>query len=85
MLSISNPSIVKVSSQIMLRSVQIFSFIFVFVPIGITLVLSRLHERPEILWKCVVYFTAFLRLDSVRVMKSVVSSANVSARASVVA
>ena len=50
-----------------------------------TLVMSRLHERPDNWWKCCMYLVAFLRLFSVRSMKSVVSSANVSARDSSVA
>ena len=71
---------VKESFHFMPRSGQSWLLMFVFVPIGITTVLSRLQARPEILWNCVMYFAACLRLCSLLLMKIVVSSAKVSLR-----
>ena len=61
------------------------SVLSVLLPIGMTTVLSRLHERPDILWKHVMYFVAFLRFCAFLSRKIVVSSAKVSLRDSVLA
>ena len=61
------------------QSMSVGSFL---VPTGMTLVLSKLQAKPDMLWKFWMYFVANCRLLAVRSMKRVVSSAKASALAS---
>ena len=56
--SMVKPKIVKLSSHSMPRSGQSMSCLLVFVPMGMTTVLSILQARPEILWNAVIYLVA---------------------------
>ena len=73
---------VKVEVQVIPSSGQRISLGSFMAPTGMTVVLSKLHAKPEMVWKSWIYFVAFSRLLGVRCMKSVVSSANASALAS---
>ena len=79
----SNPRMVKEEDQVMPRSGQIFSLGSSRAPTRITWGFSRLHARPDIDWKLWMYLVAALRFSGVLFKNKMVSSANVSALASV--
>ena len=81
LLSISKPRMVKVSDHAIPSSGQMMSLGLFLTPTGMMWVLSRLHARPDIWWKAVMYFVAYFRLLGHLFIKSVVSSAKASARA----
>ena len=72
-----NPRSLKLLSHSISRSGQILFFGLKNLPIGITLVLSRLAKSPEISLKPSIYLTQARNDISVRSIVSVVSSAKV--------
>ena len=68
LLSISNLSMVKDDNHFMPSSGQRMSVGSLSTPTGMTLVLSKLQAKPDMVWKSWMYFVAYCRLLAVRSM-----------------